>query len=415
MNTRDADTADAPPADAASLWKLIPATEYRLPEAPAASAARARWTALRRLFGGNADAAEQPARAEADLRRPPAGRLDALVAPLCWDAGAAALDDVLAGRDDAESVSFLVGPPHSGHAELVRRWAEQRGVLIIDTPEAGAILSGGRDWLDVWPTRQMARGHSEAAAEHPVLWALPRLEHCWLRHAAGLGLVRELLMRALDGRLGRGIIACDSWAWAFLRHVAALPSRTPWTLRDFDGERLAMLLRDLVVSDGSGPLQFRHAQTGKVLLALDDDDQAASGNLLQSLAARCRGNAGLARAQWRALLRAEPDQGADTEASADDGTTIWVAPATDLSAIFSESDEALALLLHSLLLHDGLPDEQLAALLPLRWFRVQAMLWRLAAAGALSKHGCGRWRITAAAYPEARALLRAQGFLLDDF
>jgi hypothetical protein len=416
MSTQSSERADAFSGDPASLWVLIPATEYQVPAAPAASAARARWTSLRRLFGGSGEAVEQPARALAELHGLSPQRLDALVAPLCWEAGAAALEDVLADGDNAAPVSFLVGPPRSGHAELLRCWARQQGAPVVDAPDAAAILAGGRDWLDArLPEQDDAR--ADAPTGQPGPWVLPRLEHCWLRHAAGLDLVRELLARALDGALGRGVIACDSWAWAFLRHVAPLPSRPPWTLCAFDGERLAALLRALVASDGSGPVHFRNAQTGKPVLTVAADDGGSNSNALQSLAARCRGNAGLARLVWRALLRAEPERDAGPQASADAGTTIWVAPwpaATPLGAD-ADADEPLALLIHALLLHDGLPAEQLAELLPLRRFRVQAMLLRLAEAGAVRKTACGRWRISAAGYPEARELLRAQGLLLDDF
>lgn len=40
-----------------------------------------------------------------------------------------------------------------------------------------------------------------------------------MRHAGGLTLVRRLLERAVSGQLGRGLIGCDSWAWAYLQKV----------------------------------------------------------------------------------------------------------------------------------------------------------------------------------------------------
>jgi len=46
---------------------------------------------------------------------------------------------------------------------------------------------------------------------------------------------------------------------------------------------------------------------------------------------------------------------------------------------------------------------------------VEGVLQRLAAAGAIAEAPAGDWRLTAAGYAPARDLLKAQGFLLDDF
>ncbi|WP_295538574.1 hypothetical protein [uncultured Thiohalocapsa sp.] len=389
-------------------WQIVPLADYNLPSTPAASAARARWMSLRRLFAHRSEPVAPPARAEADLRGLPEPVLDALVAPVDWSAGAEALQQQRAHDGGGDGVSFVVGPPRSGHDALLRRWARACDARVILPPEAHAMLAdgwaGGRAWLDAWPRDDR-------------LWLLPRLEHCWLRHAAGLALVRELLERAQLGRLGRGVIGCDSWAWAYLRRVAAPPTQSALTLQGCDGPRLAALFRTLVVLDDARPVRFRNAQTGKLVLAVDGDDDG--GTELQYLAARSRGNAGLARALWRRRLRAEPDpaedaSGADAAAAAEDGAgiTLWLAAAPALS---TEPDEATALMLHALLLHNGLSGPLLAELLPLPPYRVQRRLLRLAALGAIAAGADGRWRVHALAYADVRDLLRTQGLLLDDF
>ncbi|MBK1629512.1 hypothetical protein CKO31_01915 [Thiohalocapsa halophila] len=409
MTRQKPDPSPRDAQDEAARWELVPLTDYSLPPTPAASAARARWTSLRRLFARGSEPAETPARAEADLRGLPEPVLDALVAPVDWSGPAEALQQRREQDDAAGALTCVVGPPRSGHVALLHRWASAAGARVLEPPGADEILAGGRTWLDAWP-------------EDDRPWLLPRLEHCWLRHAAGLALVRELLERVQAGRLGPGVIGCDSWAWAYLRRVAALPTQCVLTLQAFDGPGLAALFRNLLALDNPRPVQFRNAQTGKLVLAVDGEDDGDGGAELQHLAARARGNAGLARLLWRRRLRAEPDsaEGADEAdaATADDeasGATIWLAAPPTAPALTADLDEAAALLLHALLLHNGLSAALLAELLPLPPYRVQMRLQWLAALGAVVAGADGRWRIHAVAYSAARDLLRAQGFLLDDF
>jgi len=408
MPTQQADIDIQDEPEAPKLWELVPLGEYDLPQTPTARAARARWASLRRLFGGDRQNVDSPAREEADLRGLWSEQRDRLVMAIDWTDGAETLERRLTRGDAGESVCCMVGPPRSGHTDLLERWASRWVVRRIEPPNHEDILSGGRDWLDSWP----ADAHR---------WMLPRLEHCWLRHPAGLALVRELLERASSGRLGRGVIGCDSWAWAYLRHVAALPSGAPLTLQAFDGERLAALFRALVGPGSRRPVCFRNAQTGKAVLSVDGEADGNGGSDLQYLAARSRGSVGLARELWRGRLRAEPHADSnDEERAAETGadskeTTIWLAAAPEDPVLASGRDDEVALVLHALLLHNGLSDQLLAELLPLPRFRVQGVLHRLTAAGAIVATPQGRRRVSASGYAAVRELLRAQGFLVDDF
>jgi hypothetical protein len=393
-----------------SLWELVPVTEYRLPQTPATRAAHKRWLSLQRLFGKHRNETQQPVRAEADLRGLSDARLDALVASIDWESGAEALAHSLAQRGADAGVAVVIGPPHSGHLDLLRCWAANEGARWIEPPAYRDIMEG-TDWLAGWPTDARC-------------WLLPRLEHCLLRHAAGLASVRELLDRAMRGRLGRGIIGCDSWAWAYLRHIAALPADCAYTVQALDGQRLAALFRSLVSVEDVGTIRFCNAQTGKLMVAVDGEDDDNGGAELQSLAAYCRGNAGLARKLWRRRLRAEPESDAGDGAAGQDAApadanenrrTVWVAAPVEEPALAADGDEEPALVLHALLLHNGLPGPLLTELLPLPPFRVQASLHRLAAAGFIAAAESGHWRVTAAGYPPTRDLLQAQGLLVDDF
>ena len=300
MTKQDTDARGGQTERGPRIWELVPVADYRLPPTPAAQAAQARWVSLKRLFAGQRHEHEAPVRAEADLRRLPEQQLDALVATINWGPGAKVLQRALETWDADNEVHFLIAPPRSGQVELLRRWATENGARWIDPPKYQDILEAGPAWLAGWPSD----------ASH---WVLTQLEHCWLRHPAGLALLRELLDRALSGRLGRGVIGCDSWAWAYLRYVAPLPTPSAMTLQAFDGKRLAALLRDLVTVEAPGQVHFCDARTGKRVLAVDGEDDDDGGAELQSLAARCGGNAGLARELWRARLRAEPTSESGTD------------------------------------------------------------------------------------------------------
>lgn len=389
------------------LWELILLADYRSPTRPATSAARKRWASLKRLFGTGNDDANAPAKPEADLRGLPSHRLEALVQPLDWEAGAQALDSSLGRRAGEDPVCFVIGPPHGGQADLLRCWAARHRAFEVKAPPYEDILSGSSDWLGAWPS-----------GDQP--WVLPRLEHCWLRHAAGLGPVRELLERALLGELGQGLIGCDSWAWSYLRHVAPTVTTGVMTLQAFDGRRLARLFRSLAAGEGAGRLRFCDARSGELILSLDGDEDGEGGRELQHLAARARGNPGIARHLWRARLRSEPEGGQESAKSgtktADDGSaveTVWVSALRDELELPGRIDEEAALVLHALLLHNGLPAPILAALLPVHSARVYTILLQLAAAELIACDATGRWRVTAPGYAEVRAFLHGLGFLTD--
>jgi len=243
MTKQDTDARGGQTERDPRIWELVPVADYRLPPTPAAQAAQARWVSLKRLFAGQRHEHEAPVRAEADLRRLPEQQLDALVATINWGPGAKVLQRALETWDADNAVHFLIAPPRSGQVELLRRWATENGARWIDPPKYQDILEAGPAWLAGWPSD----------ASH---WVLTRLEHCWLRHPAGLALIRQLLDRALSGRLGRGVIDCDSWAWAYLRYVAPLPTPSAMTLQAFDGKHLAALLRDLVTWRPRGTCTF---------------------------------------------------------------------------------------------------------------------------------------------------------------
>ncbi len=399
-------------ATAESNWEFVRLHEYRVPSVPARSAAAKAWASFKGVFRHAADDAQAPIKKEAELRALPEVRLQHLVPPIDWTAAAQALDVALADSRFSSAataaVPFVIGQPHCGHTRIVGRWGEGHDAVPIEAPTVEQILAGDRRWFDAWP-----------APDRP--WVLPNLERCYLRHARGLALVRELLARVAGGNAGRGLIGCDSWAWAYLQRVWPLAKSDALTLQAFDGDRLSRLFAQLASPRQTGRLRFRNASTGHDLLSVPTEPEQASAEIVR-LAAHCRGNVGTARSYWREQLRDEPEEeGKDLAANAPAPQTgepqdevVWVSAALPGPTSPIEADEDTAFVLHALLLHDGLPATLLPELLPLALHRCLAVLLRLQDLGLVQLRG-ERWAVDALGYALVRELLRGRDYLTDDF
>ncbi|HRF73617.1 MAG TPA: hypothetical protein PL117_12660 [Accumulibacter sp.] len=396
-----------------SPWEFVRLADYRVPNPVGATAAFEKWASLKRIFRHPANPEPPPVKAEADLRALPKSRLRHLAGPIDWRCAASALDAALAGWPQSggsdEAVKFVIGQPHCGHAEILEHWAARHRALLVEAPAVDRILGDHGHWLESWSATDR-------------LWVLPHLEHCYLRHADGLELVRRLLERATSGALGRGVIACDSWAWTYLQRVWPLPQPDALTLQAFDGPRLSRFLAELVAGAGQGRLQFRNATTGKeVRLELAPADGAVSPEI-NHLAIHSGGNIGTAWSFWRSSLRAAPAQVEDAQEKSGeqahgaeaDADVVWVSTELREPVLPREGGEAMAFLLHGLLLHNGLPEFVLPELQPQPGHRLVACLLELRSLGAVILDG-ERWRVSASAYGVVREFLRARGFLRDHF
>lgn len=399
-----------------ALWEFVPLASYGVPALPARSAARNAWISFKRVFWRTDQGTEAPIKQEANLRALSQVRLQHLFRPLDWHAAAAALDQLLgdwwAADEPEPPVKFIIGQPHGGHREIVRRWGERRQAAQIATPSCEQILARDQHWFDDGPP----------TGER---WVLPGLEHCYLRHANGLDLVRRLFQRAESGRLGRGVIGCDSWAWAYLQRVWPVPRPDALTLQAFDGPRLARLLSRLTVSPAGGRVRFRHAVTGNDILIVPAEQERFGPEIVQ-LAAHCRGNVGVALRHWRERLCCEPDADAskpngrealprtDEQTGEQAEESVWVAAELTAPVLPLGSEDDFALVLHALLLHGGLPEALLPDLLPLSPPLCAALLYRLRNAGFV-EFGEGRWHVAVLAYAAVRDLLRRRDYLVDGF
>jgi hypothetical protein len=254
--------------------------------------------------------------------------------------------------------------------------------------------------------KQGANRFPEAAAGEMSgdFWRFVPLEHCFFRHVQGLVLARRLLEAAESGRFGRGLIVCDSWAWAYLQHAWPSTRCEALTLQAFDGSVLKCLFPRLTASTGSRTVCYRNAKSGEAILTVPSDEMEVSAQLVQ-LAAYCRGNVGLALDYWRSRLRTEPE--VDTsqpearrqmeEKRQGGEQVVWVASELSEPTLPPERDDSPLMMLHVLLIHGGLPESVLPEVLPFSHARCMSALLALRSAGALQCNQ-GRWCVRVLAY-----------------
>ncbi len=394
-----------------ALWEFVRLGAYQVPSRPARSAAASAWSSFKHIFRRVDEESQAPVKQETELCALPQVRLAHLVPPLDWTDAAAALGtslkDWMSSSEPDWPVKFVIGQPYGGHGEIVRQWGAQHAAAVVAAPSYEQILAGDKRYFESWPT-----------ADRP--WVLPNLERCYLRHARGLPLVRELLEEAESGRLGRGVIGCDSWAWAYLQRVWPVPRPDALTLQAFDGSRVTRLLTTMVASRSRQLIRFRNAATGHDILTVPAGDDEVRVEIAQ-LAAHCRGNVGTAIRYWRERLRSEP-HAQETDSDLDGKTpehiepgeeSVWVAALPE-PAFPLESDEEIAFVLHALLLHCGLPASLLPELLPLSHHRCMPILLRLKTAGLVQCRN-DHWRVSELAYALVRTMLQGRDFLTDNF
>jgi hypothetical protein len=404
----DEDTSNDP----GPLWEFVPIAHYTVPGLPASSAAATAWKSFKQIFRFSDKKSMAPVKEETNLYELPQGQMEHLVPPLNLNEAAKALDDSLKEWIQAKSpdqpVKFVIGQPHCGHADIVRQWGELHGAAIVASPTDEQILKEDMNWVDDWP-----------ASDRP--WVLPDLERVYLRHVHGLTLVRKLLESAESGRLGRGIIGCDSWAWVYLKRIWPVPRPDALTLQAFDGFRLSRLFIRMISLQPGERIYFRNAATGNNMLTVPTNDAGPCAEIVK-LAAHCRGNVGTAICYWRKRLRTEPDTDKTgqeetqemPEPEAKNEEHVWVSAKLSESAVPMETDENTAFVLHTLLLHGGVSASLLAELLPLSYDHCMAILLRLRNSGIV-KHQKKCWEVTELAYHTVRAFLRSYDYLVDDF
>ncbi|MBE0462352.1 MAG: hypothetical protein ACTIDY_13355 [Halomonadaceae bacterium] len=393
MAQRLAETASSP-------WAVVELDKFCTPEHTQKSQwRRSRRAMLTWLTGKRA--AEQQAKDENELRLLPEVKLAHLVPSIDWSPVADSLTQALSEPETSlEPIVFFITPPYGGHAAVVSHWAEQQGIRRIMPPSHQELTEGSLEWVE--------------RCGHLNCWALPALERHMLRHTQGLQGVRAFLERALSGRLGRGVIGCDSWTYAYLQQAVGIEGAPAFTLQGMEGKQLADYFVS-IADNGQNRLTVYSTRTGRQVLTNQPADQkkaqeaerkASTHKELQRLAAHCRGHLGVAWHYWRKRLR-EPAQ-----EDAPDASELWLLDALADAELPADTGDVALLVLHALLLHGGLEDQALGDVLPFSHHEALNARLALTRQGILSRED-GRWQVAPLSYASVRQLLASRNYLVD--
>lgn len=397
-------------------WRLIPLCDFQAPAAPTSEAVR-NWllSIWYRLHPSPVTSTSGFDKAEGELRAAPKKLLQQAAPDPRWSDGAAALfENELAqwlNTDELDSPRVVVYTPFSGLDCMVYSWATQRGFTTVAAPTIEDILSGGQNWL------------LDCQAQGNKRWLLPKLEHWYLRQENGLNLLRRWL-DWLNSSPVKGLIVCNSWSWYYLNHVlhigAFLPE--PLTLSPVDAVDLACWFQMLPAQSPGENFVFRLTNSGKNVCAIleqkESDKPTVKSTFLEDVAARSRGNPGIAWHIWRHSMRIavkeDVNEKAHAEAATDPGKTIWIRPwdKLGLPRVPAGAEASTAFLLHTLLLHGSATARTLHKLLPLPPAEIVRILQHLRDAGIVEGTG-EQWSIAPLGYPAVRSFLAEEGYLID--
>jgi DNA-binding HxlR family transcriptional regulator len=464
----------------AKLWRFIPLDEFSSPAEPPAEQVRAGvYSYFERLRNGITaftPANENPV----ETRTHPEISYDRrrFVPGTHWPHSTlAALEEALgdwrtAGKTEAGCM-VLIKPPRSGLDRTLIEWAIHHEMRIIQPPNRQQLLHAPVEWWAQLPLDQNERWvlphlercflrHHEGLALIrdfiQILWQrqLPCVLGCdswawsYLRETCGAGLLcpRPLVLAPLH--------ATDLSRW-FFSTMRDEEANTIVFRRTQDGKQVLPIHHHLsdesTISedeideddtDESEQDEVKKEESFHILrligrwikqrirshkrnhngAAEDNDDLTAE--FLTHIAAYSRGNPAVARALWERSLAISHEHAMEKEvsdkAAADPGETVWVRKwdTMDLPAIPDDLGDHGALLLHALLLHNGLAYEELVYMLPihptrlveeLRQLEVLGLIHVVEPVGELSAYS--EWQVTPLGYPAVRRFLREEGYWLD--
>jgi hypothetical protein len=301
----------------------------------------------------------------------------------------------------------VIGPPGSGISNAIQKLAERRNLNALSPPRPESIIE------DIDVHKPLLASLEES---YDPIQVIPRLERFYLRHEHGLTLIRTMIEKLVSGQ--RILIGCDSWAWAFLQRATGIENilGTPMTFASFDSQRLDGWLRLRCDLEETEILQVRD---DKPVFASSPSDGAKDSEnsspktslLIRRLAARSRGNLGVAAALWNSSLRYDSESGQMSR------RTIWVESPDNLELpkpMPDCSQDSRRFVLHTILLHGGLPFAILAKLLPFSHDTIRRQVIELQRTGVIGVQN-GLLQVSQTCYPDVRNELNKEGFLVDDF
>ncbi len=429
------------------LTGLVPLRDYHAPTMPAESVVRAVWRRIKERF----DTSDRdPVRADNHLQVTTLKALDEVAGlPACGPL----LDDfdvamrTWLDEPDGTFHCVVVLPP-CDTTDLIGTWARSCGHTVLCAPKrkqghALSIVEGTFEEMRAEKCAKDAKGIAQTPEKEAALLVIPQLESWFLRRRNGLDAVRALLVE-LQQSERRCLIGCNSWAWAFLVRAvgAALVLPSPRTFVAFDAKRLKAWFAELAAQTGSDRVAFRLAISGIDVFETKDGG-ALTSNYLQELAARSNGIPWVAWHLWRNALRTgidasktqrpgentdahgphtggQSDAPARTQAHQVDGCpkngvhgserVFWVTGVPDPELPQHQNENAL-LVLHALLMHGALDQDELLGVLPDA--TAIEVLPALLRAGFIEQRE-GQLAVLPSAYPAVRRRLLADGFPVGD-
>jgi len=324
-------------------WQVVTIDEFKRPSAPTVTRVHQRWQRVLRLFGRQDSEPEEEKTNDEELpdnnefnRKPAVTALDHY------------FEEWLEKKET--TVCFLLDPPFSGTDDIARDWAKQKKWKLVTPPDINEIMTVD---IDSWWKKQHIEGK----------WLIDDLSRYLVRTAEGLSFIRVLLPHILRGDFGQGLVTCDSWMFEFIQRI--------WRSR----------LPRVYCFDAAGVELLKQAGIH------------ASDNSLLKLAARVRGNLGVAKAVW--LLEKNKDR--------------------KLPALPNDADDLTGFVLYSILLHRSLSVDLLKDILSMfSSEKLNAQLLRLEQFGIL-QYKEDQWQIDIVAYPAVRDFLSNRDFLMDAF
>ena len=313
-------------------------------------------------------------------------------------------DDHLEALGAARIERLVPKPPLAAQRAALAAWREARPHGLLLRPDDGAWDAALDDPGDGGPKVVHPPGTPMPSGPLPNdlldLLAgddavhLTRLEGWWVRHQDGMDALRDLLPR-LGDRRGPWSADVAPWAWAWIRRTLpeALGLATPSVPAPLDGPALQAWL-------GADPA-----------LRLRGSGEPPGERTFRALAARARGEAGVAAAIWTAAMRdgrERTEAEGDAEAP-DEDLHVWLRNPTTVDLPTAASlprDDVL--LLHAVLLQGVAPADVVGAAVALGPAEAGVALRVLDTQGLIERGDDGRYRVAPAALPAIWSRLEAE-------
>ena len=395
------------------LWDFIPIEDFKLPSPPVTQKVKKQIKFLKNIFKKKQEDQNAQLIDEIDLQKFPSEEMNLIAPNQSWEEAANSFQESIKNwqadeTENATNIIALIGPPYSGYTDTLFEWATENNLKIIEPPSLQQILSCDDSWF--------------SNSDENKIWIFPHLEKSFVRHAEGINLIRQFLDKALSGELGKGIIGCNSWAWNYIDHLWHGRSKIQITIQAFDQNKLMKYYQAAHKNGNKESFDFRQSDNGKYVISPDYPENSSheSSDFLQSLAAYSRGNLGVASTFWKSSAGFEAD-GISSEDKQEDQEnkrkkTIWITPWNQLTKpeIPDKVGEDGALVLHSILIHNGLAVDLIKELLPLSSNQIMEIIQILEEAEILDVID-GIWTVTSSGYVAARDFVKSKGYLTDAF